>query len=640
MAVEDNFDMLKAMYNFEATLAKTLSFQEGDHFILHQSSTKQRNWWQVININGQIGFVPSNYVTNIKVEPSFMVDFLNECITQVNSDPSPEKQELLVQLLEKQQQIEQILKPSSKKHAPQPPSDVNHHVGNGNAHKPADDTVTVDETMNNGSIPSEIHVHTESPTPYNNGHISHENNKEEHTQDRLHNSQSVTEQLVTTDSSEGNRGRSPHRSQSSPSMQTPASIIHSNEALAHALYSMVERVRRDTQLSHDLSRIAVSTVLDCLKELTSKEACVTVWSLSTLANASGPLPAGRAVLRSSADARRLRTALGGLTACAQDAQQRAWALHDDNHFITQHLQEVITVLPSADVRVSQDILSMEQYEYVNALVLFYQMETRWHIRQLLIQVFGIMCALDREVVKVLGGSVLPRELARDMLDNPKDTHRLAASSRMLVAILSMADPLPITHFEQLDADFVSFLLDLIETIAEVDEDEHVPDQFITLILAYNLQFQDPDNNFVLEALQSRNDAKIFTEKLLLLLNREDDPVRVLDHPCTIQHSVLKLALDTFSRRTTASLFYTNDTRVLLDITVRQLADLSAGDERRRLYLKLCLGILRHTDYSHCHRQADLLRCFTRIFCEEGEASVCDQALVRTISNEFPQYFKA
>lgn len=128
---------------------------------------------------------------------------------------------------------------------------------------------------------------------------------------------------------------------------------------------------------------------------------------------------------------------------------------------------------------------MEQYEYVNALVLFYQMETRWHIRQLLIQVickiiiflemsqlfflliiivhlivfrcikyiifihiqvFGIMCALDREVVKVLGGSVLPRELARDMLDNPKDNHRLAASSRMLVAILSMADPLPITHF--------------------------------------------------------------------------------------------------------------------------------------------------------------------------------------------------
>lgn len=55
-------------------------------------------------------------------------------------------------------------------------------MGNGNAHKLADDTVTVNETMNNGSIPSEIHIKTESPTPYNNGHGSHEINKEEYNQ--------------------------------------------------------------------------------------------------------------------------------------------------------------------------------------------------------------------------------------------------------------------------------------------------------------------------------------------------------------------------------------------------------------------------------------------------------------------------
>lgn len=60
--------MLKAMYNFDATLQKTLSFRDGDHFILHQSNTKQRNWWQVIDSTGQIGFVPSNYVTNVKVD--------------------------------------------------------------------------------------------------------------------------------------------------------------------------------------------------------------------------------------------------------------------------------------------------------------------------------------------------------------------------------------------------------------------------------------------------------------------------------------------------------------------------------------------------------------------------------------------
>lgn len=59
--------MLKALFDFEATLVKTLSFTEGEFFYLHQHSTKQRNWWHVINRKGQVGFVPSNYVAVVKV---------------------------------------------------------------------------------------------------------------------------------------------------------------------------------------------------------------------------------------------------------------------------------------------------------------------------------------------------------------------------------------------------------------------------------------------------------------------------------------------------------------------------------------------------------------------------------------------
>lgn len=76
------------------------------------------------------------------------------------------------------------------------------------------------------------------------------------------------------------------------------------------------------------------------------------------------------------------------------------------------------------------------------------------------------------------------------------------------------------YTEQLNSDFVTFLLDYIESSPQSDEEERVQDHFMTLILSYNLQFQDSDNNIVLESLQSRNDAKVFTEKLLLLLNRE------------------------------------------------------------------------------------------------------------------------
>lgn len=69
--ISEGHEMLKAQYNFEATLAKTLSFNEGDYFILHQSINKQRNWWQVVNIQGQLGFVPSNYVSPVKVSATY-----------------------------------------------------------------------------------------------------------------------------------------------------------------------------------------------------------------------------------------------------------------------------------------------------------------------------------------------------------------------------------------------------------------------------------------------------------------------------------------------------------------------------------------------------------------------------------------
>jgi len=49
---------------------------------------------------------------------------------------------------------------------------------------------------------------------------------------------------------------------------------------------------------------------------------------------------------------------------------------------------------------------------------------------------------------------------------------------------------------------------------------------------------------------------------------------------TTPHSVLKLFIDVFSCNRTSSLFYTNDLKVLIDIIVRQLADLSPGDKVR------------------------------------------------------------
>lgn len=52
---------------------------------------------------------------------------------------------------------------------------------------------------------------------------------------------------------------------------------------------------------------------------------------------------------------------------------------------------------------------------------------------------------------------------------------------------------------------------------------------------------------------------------------------VLKHTKPPVNSVLKMLKDLFSAPETTLLFYTNDIKVLIDILVRQLSDLSAGD---------------------------------------------------------------
>lgn len=63
-----------------------------------------------------------------------------------------------------------------------------------------------------------------------------------------------------------------------------------------------------------------------------------------------------------------------------------------------------------------------------------------------------------------------------------------------------------------------------------------------------------------------------------LLPYAEDPVRIFDHEPQPPHSVLKLFVDLFSNDAIASLFYTNDVKVLIDIILRQLFDMFPGDK--------------------------------------------------------------
>lgn len=58
----------------------------------------------------------------------------------------------------------------------------------------------------------------------------------------------------------------------------------------------------------------------------------------------------------------------------------------------------------------------------------------------------------------------------------------------------------------------------------------------------------------------------------------DDPVCIFKHQPQPPHSVLKFLQDIFASKDTASIFYHTDMMVLIDILVRQIADLSPGDK--------------------------------------------------------------
>lgn len=65
-------EMLRALYDFQSTIAQTICFSKGDLFVLHPSINKQRNWWHVISAKGEVGYVPNNYVQTMEVISNFM----------------------------------------------------------------------------------------------------------------------------------------------------------------------------------------------------------------------------------------------------------------------------------------------------------------------------------------------------------------------------------------------------------------------------------------------------------------------------------------------------------------------------------------------------------------------------------------
>ncbi|XP_062842233.1 NCK-interacting protein with SH3 domain-like [Trichomycterus rosablanca] len=408
---------------------------------------------------------------------------------------------------------------------------------------------------------------------------------------------------------------------------------------------LIELVRRNTNLSYEMSRVAVGVVVGHLQASVpgvAAELEQVLLSLVESKDLSGALPRGQVCH----DEQRLEVIFSDLARHRDDSQQRSWALYEDHELITCYLEELLQILTDADPEVCKRMCRANEFEPVLSLVSYYQMEHRVSLRLLLLKVFGAMCALDAALISTLLNSILPMELARDLQSNTQEHQKMCYTALVLAMIFSTAEQLPYRHYDHLNSAFVRFLLDVIEDGLPSDPTEQLPDLCVNLLLAFNLHLPVPESNMVMQTLTKRHNVKTLSEKILLLLNRAEDPVCVFKHAPPPPHAVLKFLHDVFASRDTADIFYRTDMMVMIDIAVRQISDLSPGDKLRMEYLSLMHAVMRSTDYmQHRHRMSDLQATLQRILGEEddpGEEEGCararqmDKLIVQQIHAEFPQ----
>ncbi|XP_015745801.2 NCK-interacting protein with SH3 domain isoform X2 [Python bivittatus] len=383
---------------------------------------------------------------------------------------------------------------------------------------------------------------------------------------------------------------------------------------------LIELIRRNTNLSYELSRVAIGVVIGHIQ--TSVPALNSIMeqiliSLVESKDLCSGLPSGQICH----DEERLKVIFTDLARHKDDAQQRSWALYEDESVICCYLEELLQILTDADPEVCKKMCRKNEFESVLSLVAYYQMEHRVPLRLLLLKCFGAMCNLDAAIISALVNSVLPMELARDMQTHTQDHQKMCYSALVLAMIFCMGEPLPYHHYEHLNSQFIQFLLNVIEDGLPSDNTDQLPDLFINVLLAFNLHIPVPEHNVIMVTVKKHSNIKTFTEKLLLLLNRGDDPVCIFKHQPQPPHSVLKFLQDIFACRDTASIFYHTDMMLRME------------------YLSLMHALLRSTPYlQHKHRLTDLRGTFQRIMVEEEESQQCqmDKRIIQEIYKAFPE----
>jgi hypothetical protein len=355
---------------------------------------------------------------------------------------------------------------------------------------------------------------------------------------------------------------------------------------------LIQKVRLCSDMNHELCKKTVSVVVAALAD------AIPSWKTKCHQIATRLHKSHLKHMNSqeSADWERIQSIFKKLWSCQNDEQQLSWPVHEDESMILKSLQDLTVLLSDADPVVTRDVISHKSFAHVHSLTAYFQMETRKSIRMQLCSVFMEVIRLDNSVISdLLLPSVLPNCLAEEMLNYFHDTERWTKSANLFTALFSTGHTPIHTLHDHVNEKFVSKLVNIVERVDEEGNkvDTGIPSEAsIPPILSFNLHFDSRETNLVLKALRSRKTATQLTENLVSYLNWAEDPTLV---PNIISASafergrsnaVHKLLIELLDEEETAKLFYLNDIRVIVDIVITHLNNLTAGDQVSQLIISL------------------------------------------------------
>ncbi|CAG2101938.1 unnamed protein product [Medioppia subpectinata] len=220
---------------------------------------------------------------------------------------------------------------------------------------------------------------------------------------------------------------------------------------------LIERVRVTSDLNHNMCVLTVKTVIECLSERIPEWSTHCVKIMDELSkNTDNP----NALVQSS-DLVNLKSVFRKLSFCKNDEQQRNNPIHRDEEVIRDYLDHLLQIISNANPALIKDEICGQNYERIDMLVAYYQMETRRSLRMKLYSIFICLISLFEDMVSdFILTSVLPSELVAEMQHYMDDTERWCSAALVFTAIFSTGHKPPINIYSHINEKFITEELDL------------------------------------------------------------------------------------------------------------------------------------------------------------------------------------